>query len=90
MIDHPLTASIDISLYPLKDDHLKQIESFISRLHEETEFSVHTGALSTQLYGDFGAMMRCLTREIDTHFQTYGDRVFTIKILNGDRSHQAL
>ena len=90
MTHRPLLASVDISLYPLKDHHLAEIETLISKLHKEPNIKVRTTALSTQLYGDFDLIMACLTREIGAHFETYGDSVFTIKILNGDRSHQAV
>ena len=46
-----MQVSVDISLYPLHQGYIPQIDAFILLLNQEPEVKVITNVLSTQLYG---------------------------------------
>ena len=83
-----MQVSVDISLYPLHQDYIPQIDAFILLLNQEPAVQVVTNALSTQLYGEYETVMGLLARAMGVHMEIHEDSVFTIKVLNGDRSHQ--
>ena len=56
----PLKASIDISLYPLKEDYIPAIADFIDRIGQYPEVHITRNDLSTQLFGDYDKIMYCL------------------------------
>lgn len=83
-----MQVSVDISLYPLHQGYIPQIDAFILLLNQEPEVKVITNVLSTQLYGEYQTVMRLLSRAMGDHMAIHDDSVFTIKVLSGDRSHQ--
>ena len=84
-----MQVSVDISLYPLHQDYIPQIDAFILLLNQEPAVQVVTNALSTQLYGEYETVMGLLARAMGDHMAIHGDSVFSIKVLNGDRSDQS-
>ena len=46
-----MQVSVDISLYPLHQDYIPQIDAFILLLNQEPAVQVVTNVLSTQPYG---------------------------------------
>ena len=83
-----MQVSVDISLYPLHQDYIPQIDAFIFLLNQEPAVQVVTNALSTQLYGEYETVMGLLARAMGEHIAIHDDSVFSIKVLNGDRSDQ--
>ena len=83
-----MQVSVDISLYPLHQDYIPQIDAFILLLNQEPNVQVVTNALSTQLYGEYETVMGLLARAMREHIAIHDDSVFSIKVLNGDRSGQ--
>ena len=83
-----MQVSVDISLYPLHQDYIPQIDAFILLLNQEPAVQVVTNALSTQLYGEYETVMGLLARAMGKHMAIHDDSVFSIKVLNGDRSDQ--
>ena len=84
-----MQVSVDISLYPLHQDYIPQIDAFIHLLNQEPNVQVVTNALSTQLYGEYETVMGLLARAMGDHMAIHDDSVFSIKVLNGDRSDQS-
>ena len=83
-----MRVSVDVSLYPLNEDYVPQIDAFILLLNQEPLVQVITNALSTQLYGEYETVMRLISRAMGEHMVIHDDSVFTIKVLSGDRSHR--
>ena len=83
-----MQVSVDISLYPLHQDYIPQVDAFILLLNQEPNVQVVTNALSTQLYGEYETVMGLLARAMGDHMAIYDDSVFSIKVLSGDRSDQ--
>ena len=83
-----MQVSVDISLYPLHQDYIPQIDAFIFLLNQEPNVQVVTNALSTQLYGEYETVMGLLARAMGEHIAIHDDSVFSVKVLSGDRSDQ--
>ena len=77
-----MRVAVDISLYPLQEDLIPPILNVIERLKSDTALDVVTNAMSTQIRGDYDAVMALLQSEIRTTFEALPKAVFVIKILN--------
>ena len=79
-------AAFEISMYPLSGDYLPRIQAFIDRLNLHPELRVRTNAMSTQIWGDFAAVMRILTDEVALAAEGAPQLVFVMKLLPGLRA----
>ena len=79
-----MRISVEVSLYPLADSYLDTIKATIARLAEAADVTVKTNAMSTQLNGEFEAVMALLQSEILQTFQKTDKAVFVCKFLNSD------
>ena len=77
-----MQVAVDISLYPLDADFIPPIKDVIERLKSHDDIAVETNRMSTQVRGDFDAVMPILNAEIRTTFENIPHAVFTIKIIN--------
>ncbi|MGH8223319.1 MAG: YkoF family thiamine/hydroxymethylpyrimidine-binding protein [Woeseiaceae bacterium] len=81
-----MRVAVDISLYPLADDFLPPIRDVIARLNRHEGLEVATNPMSTQIRGDYDAVMSTLTREMKETFESVPKAVFAIRILNNPLS----
>lgn len=79
-----MKLTVEISKYPLADNYLEPIKGFIEQLNQDPDIHVITNTLSTQVFGDYDAVMAALQRCIKWSFATYGKVVFVCKFLHGD------
>ena len=79
-----LLTSVDISLYPLTDDYIPAVADFIQRISAYPDITVRRNDLSTQVFGEFDAIMDLLKIEIRHSWQQWGKGVLVIKFLAGD------
>jgi uncharacterized protein YqgV (UPF0045/DUF77 family) len=77
-----MKVAVDISLYPFDPDFVPPINDFIARLNAYEGFEITTNAMSTQIFGEYGDVMRALHAEIGTTFEELPKAVFAIRILN--------
>ena len=91
-----MQVAVDISLYPLDEDFIPPIKDVIERLKSHEGIEVETNRMSTrsvvvhqarnrmstQVRGDFAAVMPILSAEIGTTFENIPHAIFTIKIIN--------
>ena len=80
-----MKVSVDLTLSPLQDDYEEHIIAFIRALRN-SEFKVLENPLSTQIYGDYDALMPFLTKTIKASFVAQDISVLTMKIIKTDRS----
>ena len=78
-----MKLSIDISYYPLKDEFIPEIKSFIERINTYPELLAETNGMSTQIFGEYRYVMNALTTEIEKAFNV-PHSVFIIKLVNAD------
>ncbi|SHM34663.1 YkoF family thiamine/hydroxymethylpyrimidine-binding protein [Vreelandella subglaciescola] len=80
--------SMQLSYYPLKDDFKPPVKEVIKRL-EASGLEVYSNRMSTQVFGDFDAVMAALAELMKWSFETYGKAAFTANFLEGDRRPRA-
>ncbi len=79
-----MPVSVDISLYPLKENFIAPIDDFIVSLQKYEIIEVRMNSLSTQLFGEYDIIMDILKKEISKTFDIEENVVLNIKIVNGD------
>ena len=77
-----MRVAVDISLYPLDADFIPPIKDVIERLNCYDDIDVVTNPMSTQLRGEYDAVMSALQQEIRTTFEQLPKAVFAVRILN--------
>jgi uncharacterized protein YqgV (UPF0045/DUF77 family) len=82
-----MKVAVDISLYPLNADFIPPIKDVIDRLQAHDELEVWTNAMSTQVVGDFDAVMDALKKEIGKTFEQIPKGVFVMKMFNHPGQH---
>ena len=82
-----MRVAVDISLYPLADDFIPPIQDVIERLNTHESIEVVTNPMSTQLRGEYDAVMTAISQEVKTSFENSPKVVFAIKILNNPISN---
>lgn len=77
-----LTA--DLSLYPLREDYIPVIKSFIEELCEDQEVLVVRNAMSTQLCGDFDQVFDLVGKLLKRSAEQFGKQVLVCKFIPGE------
>jgi uncharacterized protein YqgV (UPF0045/DUF77 family) len=80
-----MKISVDISMYPMNRDYETSIIKFISQL-KKSPFTVLENPLSTQVYGDYDAVMDFIKTAMKDTLLTEEMAVFTMKFIKGDRT----
>lgn len=78
-----MRISVEISYYPLNQEFIPPIKDFIGRVKKYPELVVKTNTMSTQVFGEYAAVMNALTVEIGKSFELPSS-VFVMKIINAD------
>lgn len=79
-----MIITVEISMYPLKENYVEPILDFIDRLNKYPEIKVSTNATSTHINGVYDKVFEVLQAEIKTTFVKYGKVIMVSKILNAD------
>jgi len=79
-----MLASVDISIYPLKESFIPPIDDFIASLRKYKNIEVRVNNMSTQIFGDYDTVMDILKKEINRTFRSEENVVINIKVVNGD------
>ncbi|MCO6487477.1 MAG: hypothetical protein J5I98_03615 [Phaeodactylibacter sp.] len=69
-------------LYPLDKDYEGFVLDFIARLRGHEGLRIEVNSLSTQVFGEYDAIMHALQQEIRLSFQQGATASMVIKILN--------
>lgn len=72
---------VEISLYPLTQDFIPQIDHFIARLNTYEGITVWTNDISTQIVGDYDYVMKIIQDEVKRSFEFENKMVFVTKFL---------
>ena len=76
-----MDIGVEISLYPLHPEYIPPIQDFIDRLNADPQLRVTTNSMSTQVFGDYDAVMQALVRELRPTFEDNDKAVFVMKVL---------
>ena len=79
-----MKITIELSLYPLKEDYTGVIIDFIKKLKEHKVIKVHSTAMSTYVSGDYDTVMRIVSTELKTLHQLVPDSSTVMKIIPKD------
>lgn len=79
-----MKISMEMSLYPLKGEHIPDIAAFIDHLNKQPAIEVVTNSLSTQVSGEFDNVMRAVQTCLKTAFESGSTFSLVSKTLNID------
>jgi len=79
-----MELSVEISKYPLADDYIPAIKSFIDRLNTVEGLSVVTNTMSTQVFGDYDLVMNTLSQEMKRSYNEFGKAIFVCKFIGAN------
>ena len=77
---------VEISLYPLQEDYIPHIKTFIERINQYADIQVQTHATSTIVMGQYDDVMSMLSVEMKRSHEELGQGIFVCKFLNGDKA----
>ncbi len=80
-----MNISVELTFSPLQNDFEDHIIRFIKKLRS-SGLTVLENPLSTQVYGDYEAVMKVLNQEIRTAFEMMDKGLLFMKIVKSDRS----
>lgn len=81
-----MNISVELTLTPLQDDFEPAIINFIKALRH-SGLTVLENPLSTQVYGDYDAVMKVLQTEMKIALEAIGKGLLYIKIVKSNRSN---
>ncbi|NVJ49354.1 MAG: hypothetical protein HWE13_08505 [Gammaproteobacteria bacterium] len=79
-----MILSVEMSLYPLKEGYLPDIQGFIDYLHSVADLYVKTNNMSTQVCGDYDVVMNLLTTGLKPIMAQQFKAILVCKFLNSD------
>ena len=79
-----MNVSIDISMYPLKENYISAIQDFIDALNLYGEISVQENAMSTQVFGEYRTAMKIVQDEIEKSSGEDPQVIFVMKVIPFD------
>lgn len=81
-----MRISVDISLYPLREDFVAIILDFIERISDNPRLTIIRNSLSTQVFGEYREVMDVLDAEMEMVFTKVPHSVMVLKFIGNDRS----
>ena len=79
-----MKISVDVSLYPLREEFIPAIVDFIHQVENHPGIEVLRNRMSTQLFGECEAVMAVLAAELQRSWETHGKSVLVAKFIPGD------
>ena len=76
-----MDIAVEISFYPLERDFVPPIRDFIERLQAHAALKVVGNSMSTQVSGEYGAVMAAIASELRPAFERDVKSVFVMKVL---------
>ena len=77
-----MVITVEISLYPLKDDFENYILDFIKALRSNSDLKVYTTAMSTLVKGDMNVVFDNLKIELGKIYEVIATASTVLKIVN--------
>ena len=79
-----MRITAEISLYPLRDDYIPAVQSFIHVLRDQPGIDVRVNQMSTQLTGELADVCRAVETAVARSFESGGSQALVAKFLNAD------
>ena len=77
-----MLCSVEISMYPLKENFKPSIIVFIKNLRKYPFIKVTTNGMSTQVFGEYKRVMNAINTEMENTFINENSVVFNLKVIN--------
>lgn len=81
-----MTSTIEISLYPLRDDYPSHVIHFLSKLKMLPDIEINTNGMSTIIIGDYSSLWKNLGQLMEEEL-TSGFSLFVMKVAPGRREY---
>jgi len=81
-----MTSTIEISLYPLRDDYPTHVIRFLTKLKTIPNVEISTNGMSTIIIGDYSSLWKKLG-ELMEEEMTSGSSLFVMKVAPGRREY---
>ena len=81
-----MKLSVEVSMYPLKNEYIPAIKDFIDRVNAYAGLKVITSTMSTQLFGDYDLVMDVMRDEMRRSYEQFGRAIFVCKFIDSDLS----
>ena len=81
-----MTSTIEISLYPLRDDYPSHVLHFLSRLKAIPDVEINTNGMSTIIIGDYTSLWKNLGELMEEELKS-GSSLFVMKVAPGRREY---
>jgi uncharacterized protein YqgV (UPF0045/DUF77 family) len=78
-----MNITVEISMYPVRDDYLPPIDAFIAALNEHPGLEIDTTPTSTRILGEYAEVMDILRDAIAASYAQFGTSVFVTKFIPG-------
>ncbi len=79
-----MQLSVEISMYPLKEEYIPAIQGFIDRVNTRPGVKVITNDMSTQIFGDYDVVMDLMRDEMRKSYEQHGRAIFVCKFIEGN------
>ena len=81
-----MTSTIEISLYPLRNDYPTHVLHFLSRLKTIPDVDISTNGMSTIIIGEYESLWKKLGELMAEEMQS-GSSLFVMKVAPGRREY---
>ncbi|RLQ23890.1 hypothetical protein DWB85_00990 [Seongchinamella sediminis] len=79
-----MKLTVEMSLYPLREDYIPVIKSFIEAAASTPGISLVSNAMSTQVCGDWDEVMALVNNCLRASHQRFGKQVLVCKFIPGE------
>ncbi len=81
-----MTSTIEISLYPLRDDYPSHVITFLSRLKTIPDVEINSNGMSTIIIGEYTSLWKHLGALMEKEMAS-GYSLFVMKVAPGRREY---
>ena len=78
-----MKMTVEISMYPVREDYLPPIKDFIGRMNQCSGLEIETTPTATRVIGEYGDVMDMLRETMAASYEQFGTSVFVTKFLPG-------
>jgi len=79
-----MKVTLEISMYPLREDYEEQVLKFIDYLKQKDDLKVKVNAMSTQVLGEFDSTFKHVQDSIKKVYENGVKASFVVKVLHGE------
>lgn len=78
-----MQATIDISMYPNREDFIPPIDGFIARINQFDNLKITTFPTSTVVQGEYNYAMQAVQKTIAECYKEFNMAVYVMKVIPG-------